>query len=107
MKLVEEFNPIRKWAESKGIYQSGDIKTQTLKLIEEAGELARACLKDDKEEFIDAIGDCVIVLVSIAELGSTHFNDSSITLEECTNTAYKVIVDRRGKMNNGTFVKNE
>ena len=30
--------------------------------MEEAGELGRAVLKNDKEEFIDAIGDMVVVL---------------------------------------------
>ena len=30
--------------------------------MEEAGELAKALLKDDKPEIIDAIGDMVVVL---------------------------------------------
>ena len=38
MKLVDEFAPIRVWALKKGIYDHGDIKTQTLKLQEEVGE---------------------------------------------------------------------
>ena len=33
-----------------------------LNLMEESGELARAILKDDQEEFVDAIGDMVVVL---------------------------------------------
>jgi NTP pyrophosphatase (non-canonical NTP hydrolase) len=111
MKLKNEFNSIREWADSKGIYAKGDVKTQYVKLQEEAGELAKAIMKDDYEEFVDAIGDCVVVLVSIAELGNKHFNiqpfDKQLTIEECINTAYDVIAKRTGKMINGTFVKDQ
>lgn len=99
MNLKDEFEPIRKWATEKGIYQSGDPKTQTLKLLEEAGELAKAIIHQDNEEIKDAIGDCVVVLVSIAKLTGLQF-------EDCINSAYQVIESRKGKMSNGTFVKN-
>jgi len=106
MELKNEFQTIRDWAETKGIYLSGDVKTQTLKLYEEAGELSKAILKKDKEEFIDAIGDCIVVLVSIAELGNQFFEDEDkITIEKCINSAYSVISKRKGRMSNGTFVK--
>jgi NTP pyrophosphatase (non-canonical NTP hydrolase) len=104
MKLKNEFEPIRNWAEEKGIYQKGDLKTQTLKLIEEAGELSRSVLNNDKNEIIDAIGDCVVVLTSIAKLAEQHFNEE-ITIESCVNIAYHVIAKRKGSMQNGTFVK--
>ena len=58
MELKNEFQPIRDWAKQKGIYNEGDIKTQTLKLFEEAGELSKAILNNDLDEVIDAIGDC-------------------------------------------------
>ena len=69
------------------------------KLMEESGELARAVLKDDKREFIDAIGDMVVVLTNLAYLGGTN-------IEHCIDSAYDVIRKRKGKMVNGTFVKN-
>lgn len=100
MNLKNEFDPIRNWAKERGIYDNGDIKTQFIKLQEETGELAKAILKNDKAEFIDAIGDCIIVLTNLAKL-------SSIDIEECINSAYKVILNRSGKMENGTFVKNK
>lgn len=104
MKLKKEFEPIREWASNKGIYEKGDLKTQTLKLIEEAGELSKSVLNNDKNEIIDAIGDCVIVLVSIAKLAENHFNEK-ILIENCINIAYNVIIKRKGKMENGTFIK--
>lgn len=98
MKLKNEFDPIRNWATAKGIYEKGDAKTQTLKLVEESGELAKAVLNNDQEEIIDAIGDCVVVLTSVAHL-------RNVSIEECINSAYNVIAKRKGKMINGTFVK--
>ena len=96
----ERFQKIRDWAGERGLYTKGDKKTQFCKLMEEAGELGRAVLKDDQHEFVDAIGDMVVVLTNMAHLGGT-------TIEECIDAAYKVISKRTGKMVNGTFVKDE
>jgi NTP pyrophosphatase (non-canonical NTP hydrolase) len=98
MNLKNEFELIRTWAEEKGILSNGDAKTQCIKLFEEAGELSKAILKNDKHEFIDAIGDCVIVLTNLAAL-------EGYNIEDCINTSYNVIKNRKGKMNNGTFEK--
>ena len=94
------FDLIREWAEERGLYNAGDPKTQTLKLMEEAGEICRAVLKKDEPEIIDGIGDCVVVLTNLA-----HLCDTSI--EECIEIAYNEIKDRKGKMDNGTFKKND
>jgi NTP pyrophosphatase (non-canonical NTP hydrolase) len=95
---MDKFELIRQWAEEKGIYEKGDPKTQTLKLVEESGELAKAVLNDDQDEVIDAIGDCVVVLTNLAHL-------RGISIEHCIDEAYNVIAKRTGKMVNGTFVK--
>ena len=92
------FNRIRMWADERGLYEKGDAKTQYLKLMEEAGELGRALLKDNVEEQIDAIGDMVVVLTNLSEL-------IDVPIEECIESAYEVISKRTGKMVNGTFVK--
>jgi len=94
----DRFDNIRSWAKQRGLYDKGDTKTQFLKLMEEAGELGRAILKDDQAEFVDAIGDMVVVLTNLAHLGGT-------SIEECVDSAYNVISKRTGKMVNGTFVK--
>ena len=62
------FDLIRTWARERGLYDKGDTKTQFCKLMEEAGELGRAVLKDDDKEFVDAIGDMVVVLTNLAHL---------------------------------------
>ena len=94
-----QFELIREWADSRGIYAKGDAKTQYVKLMEEAGELAQALLKEDKPETIDAIGDMVVVLTNLAKL-------KGLNIEDCILSAYGVISAREGKMVNGTFVKN-
>jgi NTP pyrophosphatase (non-canonical NTP hydrolase) len=97
-KTDNVYDLIRQWAFDKGIYDKGDSKTQYVKLMEEAGELAQALLKEDKPEIIDAIGDMVVVLTNLAAL-------EHLKIEDCVNTAYGVIKNRKGKMTNGTFVK--
>jgi NTP pyrophosphatase (non-canonical NTP hydrolase) len=89
---------IREWAQDRGIYDKGDSKTQYIKLQEEAGELAQALLRDDRPEIIDAIGDMVVVLTNLAALEGLH-------IEDCIESAYDVIINRTGKMVNGTFKK--
>ena len=96
--VVFYFDKIRDWAEDKGIYESGDPKTQYIKLMEEAGELGRAILKQNRDEQMDAIGDMVVVLTNLAEL-------LDMPIEECVESAWNVISKRTGKMINGTFVK--
>ena len=94
----DQFELIREWATDKGIYKSGDARTQFVKLMEEAGELAQAILKNDEPEVIDAIGDMVVVLTNLAKLRGHN-------IEDCISSAYDVIKSRQGKMVNGTFVK--
>jgi NTP pyrophosphatase (non-canonical NTP hydrolase) len=94
----ERFDLIREWAATRGLYDKGNSHTQYVKLQEEAGELAKALLKNDKPEIIDAIGDIVVVLTNLAHLEGHD-------IEYCIDEAYKVIAARTGKMINGTFVK--
>jgi NTP pyrophosphatase (non-canonical NTP hydrolase) len=96
----ERFDLIRDWAATRGLYDSGNSHTQYVKLQEEAGELAKALLKNDQPEIVDAIGDIVVVLTNLAHL-------QGYDIEYCIDEAYKVIANRTGKMINGTFVKDK
>ena len=98
--MPTHFDLIRDWAEERGLYNAGDPKTQTLKLMEEAGEICRAVLKKDGPEIVDVIGDCVVVLTNLAEL-------IEVPIEECIEAAYNEIKNRKGKMANGTYIKND
>lgn len=89
---------IHAWADNRGIL-GGRIETQTLKLGEEFGELQKAVLKDKPEEIKDAIGDIIVVLVSIA-----HFNGHSVA--DAVQMAYDTISKRTGYTNEkGDFIK--
>ena len=99
-KPLKIFQQIRDWAQERGLYKHGDVNTQYIKLQEEAGELAKALLENDQLEVIDAIGDMVVVLTNLAHQRGVH-------IETCIAEAYKVISKRKGKMINGTFVKDE
>jgi NTP pyrophosphatase (non-canonical NTP hydrolase) len=98
IKISSKYELIREWARNRGIYDEGDSKTQYVKLMEEAGELAQAILKRDTPEIQDAIGDMVVVLTNLAEL-------EDLKIEDCIDSAYDIISKRKGNMVNGTFVK--
>jgi len=98
--IPDRFDLIRFWAKDRGIYDKGNSHTQYVKLMEEAGELAAALLNKDMSEIVDAIGDMVVVLTNLAEL-------EGIKIEDCIDVAYNVIARRKGKMINGTFVKEQ
>ena len=99
--MPSHFDLIRTWADERGLYDKGDAKTQYLKLVEEVGELGSAILDEDYSEQVDAIGDIVVVLTNLAELAGPS------NIEDCIKIAYNVISKRKGKMINGTFVKND
>ena len=96
--IPDRFDLIRFWAQDKGIYDKGNSHTQYVKLMEEAGELAQALLNKDSYEIKDAIGDMVVVLTNLAVL-------EGMQIENCIDSAYNEIANRKGKMENGTFVK--
>jgi len=98
MFSFDRFELIRKWATERGIYDKGNSHTQYVKLMEEAGELAQGLLKKDAYEIKDAIGDMVVVLTNLAAL-------EGMQIENCIDSAYNEIKSRKGKMTNGTFVK--
>jgi NTP pyrophosphatase (non-canonical NTP hydrolase) len=94
---------VREWGREKGIIGDGGKGTeqsQLAKLMEEVEELKNAIETNDKAEKIDAIGDCTVVLILLADIIGTP-------LEDCLDSAYNVIKSRTGKIVNGTFVKDK
>ncbi len=68
-KRLEELRiKIIQWADDKGILSKATPEKQFLKFMEETGELAKAILKSDSDEFIDAVGDVFVTIVIHAEL---------------------------------------
>lgn len=92
------FNKIRQWAQDRNLIEGSSPASQMLKLTEELGELANAINKNKKVELVDSVGDVVVVLTIIAQM-------YGFKIEDCVNHAYIEIKDRKGRMVNGTFVK--
>ena len=104
-KLIEQTEAeditelIKKWAVDRNVV-SGDVKSQMVKLLEEAGELAEGINKNKKDLIVDSIGDVYVVLVILCmQLG--------LDINDCIKVAYDEIKDRKGKLVNGLFVKEE
>lgn len=90
-------NKIKQWAIDRKLHVANPIN-QMLKLTEEVGELAGAIAKQKNSDIEDALGDIQVVLIVLSmQLG--------FDLDECLEQAYEVIKNRKGKMINGTFVK--
>ena len=90
---------IQKWARDRGLHNQ-DPKAQMVKLMEEIGELATGINKNNTEQIIDSIGDAYVVLTILSmQLG--------LDIETCIDTAYQEIKDRKGKVIDGVFVKEE
>jgi NTP pyrophosphatase (non-canonical NTP hydrolase) len=91
---------IEKWAHERNIINGSTRQAQLCKLIEEVGELATAINKQRFADVVDAIGDCAVVLTILAAQSQT-------TLEACIDRAYLEIKDRKGRMVDGVFIREE
>lgn len=92
---------VRRWATERriiGLKAGSTPLAQFDKLLEEVKELDEGLNKEDQHECIDAIGDCTVVLINLAELIGCPF-------EKCLEAAYAEIRDRKGMMIDGKFVK--
>jgi hypothetical protein len=84
------------WHRDRNLIAGSTDAAQHTKLLEEVKELETNILLS--QPVIDDIGDCMVVLINIAER-------NGLTLAECLGHAYNDIKDRKGKMINGVFVK--
>ena len=100
MRTLNELEAVTtEWANARGIIVNGKLTTQTLKLVEELGELAAAILRNDIDKAKDGIGDCCVVLNNVAQQLGT-------SMTECWNLAYEEIKDRKGYLTpEGNFIK--
>jgi NTP pyrophosphatase (non-canonical NTP hydrolase) len=87
---------IKDWHHARNLIEGATDKDQVCKLIQEVGELSDNVCK--KRDIRDDIGDCIVVLINIAER-------NNLTLTECLEKAYDDIKDRKGRMIDGIFVK--
>jgi NTP pyrophosphatase (non-canonical NTP hydrolase) len=90
---------VLRWASDRKIIPNSSSQVQALKLVSEVGELCDAVIKKDRAAIIDGLGDCLVVLVIVADM-------EGLDLLSCLESAYNEIKDRRGTLQpNGVFVK--
>ena len=95
---------INHWADERNL-KHADPKIQWMRVTEEVGEIRDVLLKPTKftepqAALKDAIGDTLVTIIVLA-----HQLDLDVT--ECLSIAYEEIKSRKGKMINGTFIKEE
>jgi hypothetical protein len=96
----ERFDDILRWASERNILEGSTPQAQMLKLVEEVGELAHGVARGNWDAVYDAIGDTVVVLTILAKMHHA-------SLDYCLNQAWLQIRDRKGRMVDGIFVKEE
>ena len=89
---------IRQWHKDRNLIDGSTDKDQYLKLIQEAGELSDSLCKG--KDIRDDVGDMLVVLINI-------LTRNQLTLSECLAVAYDDIKDRKGKMVDGIFIKED
>lgn len=96
MKNIKE--KVLEWAEARNLLHNENALKQYSKLQEESNELLIGILNKDPYEQIDAIGDCAIVLIILA-------NQLGHDFDKCLESAYDEIKNRTGRTENGNFIK--
>ena len=89
---------IRGWAHDRNLIEGSTPAKQFVKLIEEIGELAAGLARGKEELIKDGIGDAFVVLTILAAQHGWE-------IEDCIELAWNEIKDRKGRMIDGTFVK--
>jgi len=84
------------WHRDRNLIAGSTDAAQHTKLVEEVKELETNILLS--QPVVDDIGDCLVVLINIAER-------NGLSLLDCLSHAYEDIKDRKGKMVDGVFVK--
>lgn len=98
--MIHREADIIQWARERNIFVGGTPVGQSIKTMEEAVELMDGVNKRDKTLIRDAIGDIIVTLVIQAKM-------QGLSIEECVEQAWNEIKDRRGRMRDGQFHKEE
>jgi|TARA_R110001592_G_scaffold77955_5_gene234264 NTP pyrophosphatase (non-canonical NTP hydrolase) len=96
MKQIIE--KIEDWHHARNLIDGATDKDQLAKLIQEVGELSDNICKE--QDVADDIGDIMVVLINIAVR-------NGLSMEHCLEVAYNDIKDRKGRMVDGIFIKED
>ena len=94
----ELIEAVKLWSDSRGLLNPDNVKSQMLKVVEEIGETAASIARNDMNLIKDGIGDSFVTLIILSfQLG--------VDPTECLQAAWDEIKDRKGKTENGVFIK--
>lgn len=96
--MDELVKKVEQWHYDRNLIDGATDKDQVLKLLQELGELSDNVCKGN--DIRDDIGDMLVVMINILAR-------NKLTLEECLQVAYEDIKDRKGRMVDGIFIKEE
>lgn len=96
--MYQQINDVIEWAEERGIFEHSDPKSQCLKFLSEAGEVADEVNKGNKEALEMEIGDVIVTLILLCEM-------EGLDIQDCLSAALAKITKRTGKMENGVFIR--
>lgn len=94
-ELIEN---VKQWADDKGLLKPENSNKQFMKIVEELGEVARADIKNNDAELEDGIGDVFVTVIIYSLMKGKN-------PRECLNSAWNEIRDRKGKLVDGSFIK--
>ena len=100
MTFEELHEAIIQWANDRNMIKQDKLTvlSQLAKVTEEHGELSAGINKKDEEKIKDSLGDSLVTLIILAQ-------DLNFDLLDCLNKAYNVIKDRKGKVIDGSYIK--
>lgn len=100
MTFEELQEAIIQWANDRSMIKQDrlTVLAQLAKVSEEHGELSAGINKNDEDKTKDSLGDILVTLIILAQ-------DLNLDLLDCLNEAYNVIKDRKGKVINGSYIK--
>ena len=84
---------VKGWSKERGILDNGKLETQITKFFEEFGEIATGISKNKPELIMDGIGDALVVLVNILELGKDKLSGEMTTAEIIEHGLQLQVVD--------------
>lgn len=100
MTFEELHEAVIQWANDRNMIKQDKLTalSQLAKVTEEHGELSAGINKNDEEKIKDSLGDSLVTLIILAQ-------DLNFDLLDCLNEAYNVIKDRKGKVIDGSYIK--
>ena len=97
-RTIGLISSIKQWHHDRNLIEGSTDKDQTLKLLQELGELSDSVCKG--KDIRDDLGDMMVVMINIMER-------NGLDMAYCLDKAWDDIKDRKGKMVDGVFVKED